>query len=119
MTRRCLVISTLVLAALLSCTPNIPNPTPTIPADPTPAPSTTSEPVYGPPPSALVPRITPEELLYKIQSNADIIIVDARVDVETQFDAGHIKGAIPVPLSEITSGQWLPPADKEIILYCT
>ena len=119
MTWRCLVISTLVLAALLSCTPNIPNPTPTIPANPTPAPSITPEPASGSPPSALVPRITTEELLQKVESNAAIIIVDTRVDVETQFDIGHIKGAIPVPLSEITSGQWLPYADKEIIFYCT
>ena len=119
MTWRCLVISTLVLAALLSCTPNISNPTPTIPANPTPAPSTTPEPASGTAPSALVPRITIEDLLYKIHINADIIIVDTRVDVETQFDIGHIKGAIPVPLSKIISGQWLPTADKEIILYCT
>jgi rhodanese-related sulfurtransferase len=47
------------------------------------------------------------------------LIVDSRLDVEEQFDAGHIKGAIPVPLSKIMEGQWLPPADKEIIFYCS
>jgi rhodanese-related sulfurtransferase len=47
------------------------------------------------------------------------LIVDSRLDVEEQFDAGHINGAIPVPLSKIMEGQWLPPADQEIIFYCS
>jgi rhodanese-related sulfurtransferase len=47
------------------------------------------------------------------------LIVDSRLDVEKQFAAGHIKGAIPVPLSKIMEGQWLPPADQEIIFYCS
>ena len=71
------------------------------------------------PPSARVPRITVDELLQKINTQADILIVDSRIDVEEQFATDHIKGAIPVPLDEILKGQWLPPSDKEIIFYCT
>lgn len=70
-------------------------------------------------PSERVPRITIEELLQKIESKADILIVDTRADVEEQFAVGRIKGAVPAPLSKITAGQWIPSADKEIILYCT
>jgi hypothetical protein len=70
-------------------------------------------------PSDRVPRITKEELLQKIKSNADILIVDSRVDVEAQFAVGHIKGAVPVPLSEIIEGKWMPSADNEIVFYCT
>jgi hypothetical protein len=129
MSWRYLVSSILILLVLYGCAPMTPNPTPSPPAGSTPEPSITptSPPVTlpespaGTSPSAQVPRITIEELLQKIQSDSDILIVDSRVDVEQQFAIGHIKGAIPVPLSQITSGQWLPPAnkDQEIVFYCT
>ncbi|OGN93370.1 MAG: hypothetical protein A2Z75_08850 [Chloroflexi bacterium RBG_13_50_10] len=108
MSWRYLIAATLMLLALFSCAPRTPGPTPTTP-DSTPA----------TPPSERVPRLTIDQLLQKIESNADIFIVDTRADVEEQFAAGHIKGAIPVPLSNILDGQWIPPADKEIILYCS
>jgi len=68
-----------------------------------------------------VPRITIDELLQKINSHADILIVDSRIDVEKLFDSDHIIGAIPVPLSAIMESTWLPPADQnqEIIFYCS
>ena len=119
MSWRYLIASTLILLAFFSCAPNTPASTPSPPVDSTPTPSTTPESTSTIPPSERVPRITKEALLQKIETKANILIVDSRVDVETQFDAGHIKGAIPVPLSEITSGQWVPPADKEIIFYCS
>ena len=99
MNRVCLVASTLILLVLLSCAPKAPDSTPSLPIDSTPTPPTTPDSTSRIPPSERVPRITIEELLQKIESNADILIVDTRTDVETQFDAGHIKGAVPVPLS--------------------
>jgi 3-mercaptopyruvate sulfurtransferase SseA len=86
--------------------------------DSTPAPATTtdSQPI---PPSERVPRITADELLQKINSHADILIVDSRIDVEKLFDSGHIPGAIPMPLSTVMEGQWSPPIDQEIVFYCT
>jgi 3-mercaptopyruvate sulfurtransferase SseA len=120
MRRRYLVTSMLTLLALFSCAPTLlPSTAPTPPINPAPTPSTPPEATSIPPPSVQVPRMTKEELLQKIESNADIIIVDTRVDVETQFTIGHIKGAIPVTLAKIMAGQWLPPSDKEIILYCS
>jgi 3-mercaptopyruvate sulfurtransferase SseA len=114
--RGCLTIVCLIILSLLGCAPRAPS----SPAEPTSTPATTpdSAPI---PPSERVPRITDDELLQKINSHADILIVDSRIDVEKLFDSGHIIGAIPVPLSQITDGQWSPPADlnREIIFYCT
>ena len=114
-----LVASTLILLTLFGCSPMTPVSIPSPPVDSTSTPPPTPESPSAIPPSERVPRITIEELLQKIQSSTDIVIVDTRVDVEKEFAVDHIKGAIPVPLSEITSGRWIPPADKDIIFYCT
>jgi hypothetical protein len=109
------IAASLIILALPGCAPKAP-PSAVEPA-PTPA-TPDSTPI---PPSERVPRITIDELLQKINSHTDILIVDSRIDVEKLFDSGHIIGAIPVPLSKITDGQWLAPADlnREIIFYCT
>ncbi len=87
----------------------------TVPPTSTPSDNTTST------PSDQAPRISIEELLQKINSGADILLVDARRDVEEQFKIAHIKGAIAVPPDKITAGQWTPPPDlnKEIVIYCS
>ena len=74
-----------------------------------------------PSPSERVPRITVEDLMLKIEQNEDVMIVDTRRDVETAFQEGHIKGAVPVPFERIVSGEWVLPDDKdrEIVLYCS
>ena len=110
--RTCLITASLIILALLGCAPKAPPSA----VEPTPATTPDSTPI---PPSERVPRITIDELLQKINSHADILIVDSRRDVEELFDSGHIIGAIPMPLSTIMEGNWLPPADKEIIFYCT
>ena len=63
-----------------------------------------------------VPRITIDELLQKMGDNSNILIVDTRH--ADQYEVDHIKGAVSVPLDTIVSGGWMPPADKEIVLYC-
>lgn len=117
MGRACLMAASLMVLAMVSCAPK----TSSSAVEPTPTPVTIPDSTPITPPSERVPRITLDELLQKINSHADIVIVDSRIDVEKLFDAGHIIGAIPVPLSTITEGQWLPPADQnqEIIFYCT
>jgi hypothetical protein len=115
MSRACLIAALLIILALVACAPK----TPSSALDSTPTPATTSDSTPVIPPSERVPRITIDELLQKINGHADIVIVDSRIDVEKLFDAGHIIGAIPVPLSTITEGQWSPSADKEIIFYCS
>jgi 3-mercaptopyruvate sulfurtransferase SseA len=115
MSRACLITASLIVLALVSCAPK----TPSSSVDSTPTPATTPDSTPVTPPSERVPRITIDELLQKINSHADILIVDSRLGVEKLFAAGHIKDAIPVPLSTIMDGQWLPPADQEIIFYCS
>ena len=75
----------------------------------------TPEPAAKPTPSERVPRITIEELLQKMESEAGILVVDTRY--KEQYDEDHIKGAVSAPLSTIEEG-WVPPSDREIILYC-
>jgi hypothetical protein len=82
----------------------------------TPDPTATPEPAAKPAPSELVPRITIEELLQKMESDADILVVDTRY--KEQYDVDHIKGSVSAPLSTIIEGGWIPPSDKEVILYC-
>jgi len=118
--RRLLALTVVaMLITLVACT-SVPAPTPppeTTAEPPVPVPEETPvvEPAFRPTPSELVPRISIEELLQKMESSANIIIVDARPKVE--YDVGHIKGAVSAPLSVILEGQWLPPAGKEVILY--
>ena len=114
-----LVALTVILLVSFSCAPKTSDYTPSPSTAPDSIPTTEPGSTPVPSPSESVPRITVEELFQKIEDRADIIIVDTRADVEEQFPTGHIKGAVPVPLSKITAGQWLPPADKEIIFYCT
>ncbi len=82
---------------------------------PAPVETPVPESVSRPTPSGLVPRISIEELLGKMESNANIVVVDARPKVE--YDAGHIKGAVSAPLAVILEGQWAPPPEKEVIFY--
>jgi len=114
LSRLCLITASLILLTLIGCATKTPSSAVVQP------PAATTTPDSAPvPPSERVPRITIDELLQKINSHADILIIDCRVDVEQQFTAGHIPGAVPVPLSKITEGQWLPLTDKEIIFYCS
>ena len=119
MNSRYVFIVLIPLLIMFGCAPKVPASTPSEPQDSVPVTVTTPGSVSGTSPSERVPRMTIEELLKKIESNADIVIVDVRADVETEFASGHIKGAIPVPLTDIIAGQWTPPVDKEIIFSCT
>ena len=67
-------------------------------------------------PSQRVPRLTIAELLRKMETGANIVVVDTRTQKE--YDTEHIKGAVSVPLAAIIAGEWLPPADQEVIFYC-
>ena len=119
MISRYVIAALIILPAMFGCAPEAPVSTPPAPESSTPATLTTPDSTSVIPPSERVPRVTIEELLQKIESNADILIVDTRLEVEEEFASGHIKGAIQVHLMKIMSGEWIPPAGKEIIFYCT
>ena len=115
------ILSLLILALLfplVACAPSVPASTaeecaPACPTEPLTA--TSAETTARPSPSDTVPRITIDELRQKMESKANIVIVDNR-HVE-EYDVDHIKGAILAPLDTIVAGGWLPPPDQELILY--
>jgi len=82
-----------------------------------PAPVESLESGSGSKPHALeeVVRLSPEELAQKLESQADITLVDNRS--RAAYDEGHIKGAIWVPLSIIRDGLWKPAPEQELVLY--
>ncbi|MFC9993709.1 ArsR/SmtB family transcription factor [Nocardia sp. NPDC127526] len=67
--------------------------------------------VLGSPDSA----ITREELMRR-RDAGEITLIDVRPREE--FDAGHIPGAINVPLTELSTRLADLPADREIVAYC-
>ena len=62
-----------------------------------------------------VPRITVQELYQKLESGADVLVVDTREQKE--YESGHIRGAIPVSFDSIEAGEWKPSKDNEIVFY--
>ncbi|MFP5352457.1 MAG: ArsR/SmtB family transcription factor [Actinomycetota bacterium] len=59
--------------------------------------------------------VTKDELKKRLR-NQDVIVLDVRPPEE--FDAGHIPGAVSLPLSELKRRLRDLPKDKEIIAYC-
>jgi hypothetical protein len=76
----------------------------------------TATPAVRPTPEDSMPRISIDDLKQKMDSGADILIVDTRHKEE--YDVDHIKGAVSAPMDDIIAGKWQPPAGKELILYC-
>lgn len=87
---------------------------PTCPADIQPKPP--AELLSMPSPSQMVPRITIDELRQKLESKADILVVDNRSKAE--YDVDHIANAVSAPLSIILAGEWTFPPGTELIFYC-
>ena len=63
-----------------------------------------------------VPRISVQELHRALQMD-EAVVVDVRS--RGSYDAGHIKGAVSMPLSEITGLSSALPRDRLIATYCT
>lgn len=59
--------------------------------------------------------VTGEELLQRA-AEGDVIILDVRPPEE--YEAGHIRGAISMPLSELEERMAGLPQDAEIVAYC-
>lgn len=59
--------------------------------------------------------VTKEELKKRLRSK-DVFVLDVRPPEE--FDAGHIPGALSIPLAELKRRLRELPKDKEIVAYC-
>jgi 3-mercaptopyruvate sulfurtransferase SseA len=64
-----------------------------------------------------VPRITAAEVKAMLDRGDDLLIIDTRSLGE--YDAGHIAGAISLPLTEIAARHTELPDDTLLVLYCT
>jgi rhodanese-related sulfurtransferase len=60
-------------------------------------------------------QITPQELKYKLDSNADVLLIDIREDFER--DAYNI-GGLHIPMGEVPSKLSDIPRDKDVVIYC-
>ncbi len=69
-------------------------------------------------PKAEYKKLSAQDAKARIDSGDALIILDVREDDE--FAAGHIPGAVLLPVGQITSraGDVLPDKDAEILLYC-
>lgn len=114
------LLAVILLVALVACAAPAPATTPelewapTCPVDIQPGPP--AELLSKPSPSQMVPRITIDELRQKLESKANILILDNRHKEE--YDVDHIERAVSAPLSVILAGEWTFPPDAELIFYC-
>ena len=68
--------------------------------------------------TAVFEQITPEEAKKIMDSGQEHIILDARE--QSEFDEGHIPGAILIPYTEIEkkAEQTIPDKNAQILVYC-
>ncbi len=60
-------------------------------------------------------QFTPQELKEKLDSNADVLLIDIREEWEREE---YNIGGIHIPMGEIPGRLADIPKDKEVILYC-
>ena len=60
--------------------------------------------------------IDPRELKRRIAAGDDVVVVDVRPREE--FEAGHIAGAVSIPLEELSDRLDELPDDVEVVAYC-
>ena len=61
-------------------------------------------------------NITPEELKAKLDKSKIFVLIDIRSG--SLYDAGHILGAVSIPLNELSTRLNELDRNKEIIVYC-
>lgn len=64
-------------------------------------------------------RISPEDLLKKIDSGENLVILDLRHPLDSVTDERTLPGAIRVMPADVTARAAQLPRDRDIILYCT
>jgi rhodanese-related sulfurtransferase len=66
----------------------------------------------------LIGRITPQELMRKIDAGDKIVIIDVRHALDFESDPYTIPGAIRIPYEQLENYPRVE-SDREIIIYCT
>ena len=102
-----LVVSLILLAALVSgCTAAVKSP------------AETQAPAADADMGAVYHSITPEEAKALLDGQEDVILLDVRE--QSEFDAGHIPGAVLLPSGYVSTraAEVLPDKDQTILVYC-
>ncbi|MGH2703780.1 MAG: ArsR/SmtB family transcription factor [Actinomycetota bacterium] len=60
--------------------------------------------------------VTKEELMRRLRAGEEIVVVDVRPSSE--YEAGHIAGAVSIPLEELKRRLRELPRDREVVAYC-
>jgi hypothetical protein len=63
-----------------------------------------------------IPRISAEDLREKVNAGS-VTVVDVRDNLS--YQAGHIPGALSIPLASVEANLDLLPKGKQVITYCT
>jgi membrane protein DedA with SNARE-associated domain len=66
-----------------------------------------------------VARITPDELLRKLDGGEDVMIVDLRSALDVETEGSKLPGALLMAPEELEQRHREIPRDRDIILYCT
>jgi rhodanese-related sulfurtransferase len=60
--------------------------------------------------------VTREELTRRLQDGDDLVVLDVRPAAE--YAAGHLPGAVSIPVGELRRRLAELPADREVVAYC-
>jgi len=66
-----------------------------------------------------IARITPDELLAKLEAGEKVVVVDLRHRMEFEADGEKVRGALHFEPDELESRHPEIPRDRDIVLYCT
>ena len=66
-----------------------------------------------------IARITPEELMQKLEAGEEVVVVDLRHSLDFDTDNVKVRGALHLLPDEIESRHQEIPRDRDVVLYCT
>jgi len=66
-----------------------------------------------------IARITPEELMRKMEAGEEIVVVDLRHSLEFEADGVSVPGALRFSPDELDRRHQEIPRDRDVVLYCT
>lgn len=114
------VAGAVIVAGIVACVakqPASPAPVTTAPQQaPVPAVATNTQKEHDHAAEAAVPRMTASEL-QTAMGKGEVVVVDVR-DVRS-YSAGHIRGALHIPLASLQAQVASLPKDKTVVAYCT
>ena len=66
--------------------------------------------------SAEVASVAPADLAARLAGESPPVVLDVRSDAE--WDAGHIKGALHIPVAEVEERISEIPRDRDVVVHC-